>query len=558
MTSSCSLDRYPLSQGSADTWYSNADEMLNCLNDSYRKAFYTVDVEFWTDRRTDDWSQRDQVYDFSNGSVNASTSTYQTVWENSYKAISRSIRVLEAIDKIGGGSAYEAIAAEADFFIGFFYAHLANLYGDVPYYEKTITIEEATAMTRTNRDTVMNHALKYLDKAIEGLPESNTAGGVTRVNKNVARAIKARYCLYWKDYQTCRSLCEDIINSGRYSLYYSSSDPKNSYGEFFTQKGYNTENIFIIGQSYSYEVTQSIKSWVLRTAGGTAVASPSWDLLAAYECTDGKNIVESALFDNHDPFKNRDPRMAMTFVVPGSSVYGMQFQPAIDSLTVYDSKQGKIVDNQDNKIASNPYASYNSCIMRKGAQDEWRELQVNENPEIIIRYADVLLMKAECDIELNEIGKSTFEMINRVRARAYGIADYNADGYPKVTTTDQKQLRIILRRERRVEMALEGRRWYDLRRWGLLKQCYSVDMYAHPTATDLAKNVKAGEWFWDKKPTLLTTGDFANIDCEFWDLTQLHNAKLYGKHQYDPKVELFPIPEEEVKCNPKLGQNPGY
>ncbi len=135
------------------------------------------------------------------------------------------------------------------------------------------------------------------------------------------------------------------------------------------------------------------------------------------------------------------------------------------------------VDNKDNKTSKNPYAAFNGCCLRKGAQEEWKVGQYNENPLIIIRYADVLLMYAKSLIELDRIDDSVLNAINDVRARAYGVKRDDTGSYPAVTTKDQTELRRVLRRERRVEFAWEGRRFFDLKRWGWLEKAYSHHYY---------------------------------------------------------------------------------
>ena len=94
--SSCvDLNMNPPSEASSENWYKNADQITMSLNDLYRKAFYGMESEYWTDRRTDDWAQRDYTYELVNGSATSATSTFETYWDNTYKAISRAIRVIE-------------------------------------------------------------------------------------------------------------------------------------------------------------------------------------------------------------------------------------------------------------------------------------------------------------------------------------------------------------------------------------------------------------------------------------------------------------------------------
>lgn len=555
--SSCtSLNIAPTSEPSSDNWYQNGEQVAISLNDLYRTYLYAIENEYWTDRRCDDWAQRDQVYDLCNGSTTSATSFYSTEWLNTYKGISRAIRVIESIDRLGNPSELQAFKAEASFFRAYLYGRLTVCWGDCPFYTESITYQEAYNMRRTGVDTVKVQVYKDYDFAIDNLPVDNTNGGVWRVNKGAAMALKARYALMMGDYEECAKQCKAVMDLGAYKLYYSESNIADSYGEYFRDKTItNGETIFAIGRSFALaeSETESIKSWVLRTAGGTAVAQPSWDLLAAYECTDGKTINDSPLFDPHNPFNNRDPRCAMTFVVPGTSIYGVVFDPHPATLEVFDEKAGKNVKNKDTQ-ANDQYAPYNGCCIRKGVQQEWRDGLYNENPVVICRYADVLLMYAEAKMELGQIDASVLNAINQVRARAYGvktIAELPAE--IRITTTSQSELRKIIRRERRVELSWEGIRFFDLRRWGLLEKCYSVHYYGFKHTNELVAYEKAGNWFWPEIPMLDEDG--------FADFTVMEQKGLiakYGHHQYDAKVEHFPIPDTEIIINPNLIQNPGY
>ena len=119
-----------------------------------------------------------------------------------------------------------------------------------------------------------------------------------------------------------------------------------------------------------------------------------------------------------------------------------------------DYTQNRMITNKDSKGGSDASnCAYNGCCLRKGAQESWRTTLYNDNPVILMRYADVLLMYAEAKIELGEIDATVLACINDVRARAYGTTRTQTNDYPSITTTDQTALRKVLRRERRVEFA---------------------------------------------------------------------------------------------------------
>ena len=440
ITCSCDITRLPEDSVTPPSYFKTEEDFRLWSN-----AFYTQfsSADDLAGLNADDVIDNN-VQDCIKGSRSAATENW------SWTQLRNINYMLEKSDQCPDPAIRKRWCAVGYFFRAYFYARLVTCWGDVPFYTRSITADEAYEMGRTDKEVVKKQVYDDYDAAIAGLPEDNNNGGVKRVDKGAAIALKARAAIYWGDYAECARLCKELMDMGKYSLY-------PDYGELFRQKSYTCETIFSIANGYEYEQFQNIKSFVLRTAGGTAVAQPSWDLLAAYECTDGKLITESPLFDPHNPYDNRDPRCCETFAKPGTTIYGVVFDPSPVVTKVYDSIQGKEVKNKDTKTNDN-YAPYNGCCLRKGAQEEWRTGLYNDNPQIIIRYADVLLMYAESKIELNQIDATVLNAINDVRARAYGVKRTDTDKYPSITTTNQKELRTIVRRERRVEFPWEGRR----------------------------------------------------------------------------------------------------
>jgi len=554
LCNSCAkLDLNPLSEASSENWYSDPTELVISLNDFYRDYLWEVESGYWTDRRTDDWSQRDYIYELANGSA-VSTWSYNSYWTNTYKGISRANRIQESIKKLRdkySESELNPLLAEALFFRAYLYSRLITLYGDVPFYTGYLSIEEAFKMGRIPKDTIIKQIYEDFDYAAEYLPEENNSGSVTRVNKGAALALKARWALQFGDYATALSASDACIKLEKYSLY-------PNFGEYFRDKKINCETIFTVPHSASLELTsagkpdvQSIKSFTLRIAGGTATAQPSWELLAAFDCTDGKPIDESPLFDPHNPFKNRDPRCNETFVEPGTAVYGFIFDPCPGTINVLNVTTGVMVKNKDNKV-NDQYAAYNSCCLKKGAQDDWVSTY-NENPTVIMRYAEVLLIYAEAKIELNQIDATVVNAINDVRARAYGVPRAQVSKYPAVTGSDQAELRRQLRKERRVEFAWEGRRYFDLLRWGWLEKAYSHNMYGHLNQEGIKSYYASGKWFWPETPEIDEDG-FAN----FAPMFEKGFIMQYGERKFDPKSYLWPIPNTDILINPNITQNTGY
>ena len=270
LTACADLDLNPLTEPSSGTWNSSLDEVRISLNDLYRSYPYSIETNWFTDRRTDDFAQRTTMYDIPAGTLASTTSWISTSWSYTYKAISRCNRVIESVDRLGINSD-EAIRlrAEAHFFRAYFYARLITLWGDVPYYTGAITIDEARQMGRTPKNDIKKAVYADYDYASENLPESNVVSGIWRVNKGAALALKARIALTMEDWEIARDAAKECIDMHVYSL-------APDYGELFRDKSMdNGEFIFAIANSADLGQSSAAGSFMLRTAGGTAAAQPA-------------------------------------------------------------------------------------------------------------------------------------------------------------------------------------------------------------------------------------------------------------------------------------------
>jgi len=178
---------------------------------------------------------------------------------------------------------------------------------------------------------------------------------------------------------------------------------------------------------------------------------------------------------------------------------------------------------------------------------------------ILCRYAEVLLIYAEASIELGQIDQSVLDAINMIRARAYGNTtssgtDIEATNYPRITTTDQADLRKIVRRERKVELCFEGFRYEDLKRWGILVKALNqrrtygrAENYTALTPTNIPIIDDDG----------LVTFPYAE---DTYGLTnEVRKLRFYEEFgTISEKFNLLPIPVGEIQLNPNLTQNPGY
>ncbi|MGN1231982.1 MAG: RagB/SusD family nutrient uptake outer membrane protein [Candidatus Cryptobacteroides sp.] len=547
--SSCyDLDRNPLSEGSSENWFTSEDEFEASLKNMYQSGMWTADDESWTD----DFVKRQVLSSFANATVNGQTQEVVDYWDNKYKGIGRANVVLMNLQRgLDSGipqRLVERFGAEAYFLRAAFYSMLIEKFGDVVYVDNMVSIEEALTMERTPKSELIPLVYADFDKAIAGLPEK-TSYQASRATKGTAMAMKARFALRMGDWETAAEAAKACIDLNVYEL-----EP--SFEKLFLQTT-KVSKEYILGIPRSIELGYYYPAWELlsRLASGNAWWCPSWDLLASYTCTDGKPIDESPLYDKNDPFKNRDPRCSMTIVPFGSMHCGYEYNPHPAVKEVKD-KMGKVVSNKDSRGVFQ-YASFNGLLWKKGVDESWLENGRKSEPtQIIIRYADVLLMYAEAKIEMNDIDASVLEAINRVRARAYSTTFDNTSAYPAVTTLDRLELRKIVRTERRMEFANEGLRYSDIIRWRIAGKVMSKKNYGmlYPAQSVIDKLIGNGlPWFWPMTPEIDEEGipDFSAMEKKGY--IQALSTKKWHDRQY-----LWPIPSKEILINNKLTQNVGY
>ncbi|MFN8345248.1 MAG: RagB/SusD family nutrient uptake outer membrane protein [Spirosomataceae bacterium] len=550
-----SLDLYPLAQPSAETWYSNETEIQLALNDLYRPDFWFQDEDLDANYLSDDGFYRQALTPIKAGTTTSQWSTSTLLWQNSYKAIARANKIIAALNSDQTkakvlASKIELYLAEARFHRAAQYARLITHFGDVVYSDGVVSIEEAYTKGRTDKKTVLAKAYEDFDAGIKSLPTSYTASAVKRVTKGAAYALKARLALYMSDFKTAAEASKACIDLKAYTLH-------SDFSNLFLQTTKNSpETVFGLPRSIALKVvvnTAMVSDRITRNSGGFGAANPTWDLFCSYLCTDGLTIDKSPLYDPHNPFKNRDPRCTATIVEFGVPHLGFIYDPNPTALTVTRLSTNTKVTNNDNR-ANAQFASFNGLLWKKGIDDTWLlNGKTIEPDQIIIRYADVLLMYAEAKTELNEIDQTVLDAVNSVRARAYKVA-LTSTAYPAVKTTNQAELRRLIRTERRMEFASEGLRYMDIVRWKIAEKVLNRPIYGMLDPTDLkAKVVDKNLWFFPGTPTIDEDGtpDFKAMETA--GLIKNLVPTAWNNRQY-----LWPIPTAEIQINPNITQNPGY
>ncbi|WP_339717256.1 RagB/SusD family nutrient uptake outer membrane protein [Cyclobacterium amurskyense] len=548
MVGCADLDLNPLSEGSSEAWYSNATEVEMSVNDIFRSVFWQGYDDAWTD----DFTNREALTPVTNATINGEWGTLNTVWANTYKVIARSNTLLLNMDKIQGTvpqATIDKYMGNAHFVRAAKYGELVFYFGDVIYSTDILSLEEAFTMGRTDKNTIKEAVYQDFDVAASLLPESYGSSENKLATKGAAYAMKARFAIQMGDFAIARDAAKACMDLGVHELY-------PNYEELFLTSTRNpSEVIFAMPRSRSLNVTWNVRNYLPRNVGGWGGAfAPSWDLLHAYLCTDGLPIDESPLYDPKNPFENRDPRCAATIVPFQSRHLNFTYQPHPDTTQVMNFNTGSYQTNNDTRSVA-AFASFNGLLRKKGVDEDWLLNYQAENDEILMRYADVLLMYAEAKIELGEIDGSVHEAMNSVRARAYGVAVEQVTEYPAITSSDQAELRTILRTERRMEFGFEGVRYSDIIRWKIAEKVLNRDVYGMLDVAELKEKVIDQDlWFFPMTPEIDEDG--------VADLSPMYEAGLVKRlaiRQFEaPKQYLWPIPSKEILINSNLDQNPGY
>lgn len=477
-------------------------------------------------------------------------------YTNAYKHIYYTNLLLKNAASFADPSSIAVPVGEAKFFRAFTYFELVQIFGDaIIVTEPLDTDSEVLYGARNNRSEVVNLIIKDLQEAVDLLPE--TSSEVGRLNKYVALAMLSRVALYegtWQKFHTggmdatnntalstelltiARDAANEVIKSNKYKLFYNETLGDQSYRYMFTledgaqcnpanlSKADNAEYIFVKrhrnGDKTAYNLTHGM------VANACYVTRKMANL---YLCSDGLPVEKSKAFKGYkgvtDEFQNRDSRMNNTMLYHGEQ---------------YWNNDGKWrttwtdADLADCLVANVRSGSGYQC--QKWGTERKLEDYYESYDFPVIRYAEVLLTYAEAVYELNgSISDSDLDYsLNLVRQRI------NPD-MPKLSnslvTSNGLSMREEIRRERTVELILEGYRIDDLKRW----RTASVEMPMDQLGVQFT-----GTWF---ETNWNNPGRAVNADGIL---------VLYTDRNWSDKLYLYPLPSDQLQLNPQLEQNPGW
>lgn len=554
------LDYTPTAVVDEDKAFSDPEKMVNSAYAMLGDCWYSYPFNLWPygDLASDDCLKGgggtgDTGYHDIEvwSSLTSTRGELDELWYRLFSAVSRCNRALVSLEENGnnvlGGQTTTEREAEVRFLRAHFYFKLISVFRQVPWIDEQVYKDKATEKTSNTQYTYEQLFGKVIDDfkfAYDNLPEKQSEGG--RANKIAAAAYLAKcyLTLAWgdgyeatdgvshinKDYMQKVVDYTDVVKASRYGYL-------EDYGDIFLPDYKNSkESIFAVQASdYSADHTRYGRAnWSNTLNGCWGIWSCGWDfhkpsqnLVNAYKTRNG--LPEFTDYNDSDEYpvngkptaQKWDPRLFHTVGMPTFPYK-------------YESEYTLTKANSRTPNTYGYYTSMKEVPQRSKGESYNRPWQAFDMNDYVLRYTDVMLMRAEALIELGRLQEAR-TIINDIRQRAKNSIkkhiEYAADQcdialYPESYFQDKETARKCLRWERRLEMGMEGSRFFDLRRWGIASE--TLNNYFKSEA----KDVYDGQ----------------------------HYAEYYKDANFTPgKNEFWPVPYNQLYYIPGLyTQNKGY
>jgi len=523
------LNKDPLDKFANDAFWTSESNALLALNGVYRGTIFTNAPEYtpsdWWDYNGLNWLElaTDNAYPrtgdsaptnkLTNGTLTSNVAILGNYWTNSYLRVARCNDFLENIGKVSMDETHrKRMIAEVRFIRASQYFYLSQYFGSAPLVTKVLTPTEANNVSKATHQQLIDFILAEYAAAAPDVPRQKDipTSETGRVNRQAVLAFLGRVQLAESKFADAADTYKTIIDFGDSII-----DP--NYQSIFLEANENSnENIFSTQFVPNLLANPIMQHLAPSMGGGFNLMNPLVSLMEAYQFTDGSTFnYTDPKYNPKDLGKNRDPRLKYTILYDnapyGSSVY---------------------ICNPDSANAKDRLGTAGLTQTGFGVRKYMNEalttgLATNNGGNLpIIRYAEVLLSYLEAKLEAGQaIDQSLLDAtINKVRGRA-------SVNMPRITETNPTLLRPILRNERRVELALEGIRLWDLLRWHMADQVLKGDFYGHP--------------FPGIKTAIKKKGGVADPYSRWYVTTK---AFRKGTDEY------WPVPQSEININPKLAQ----
>ncbi len=507
VSTSCSdlLDTVP--QGSFTDEQIGEDEAVDMLTSAYATLLchffgnnesFAGPINNWVfDVRSDDAlkggdgvTMESYMHQLEIGNVQSDNDVANFKWRNNYYSISRCNTAIKAIANSSSISDAEktSMIAEMKTLRAYYYFDMYRIFAKFPYFDETVVDPSSCRADQYTRDQIIEFIRQDLRNAYTALPEKQAQVG--RFNRYVAAAILARVDLFISDWAEAEKYAGYVIDSNQYELYPNFLDmSKPEYNNMY-------ESVMAIQFSGANSPDQYNFNNCLNCTwsegnlygNGDDFYLASQNLVNAFRTdANGLPFLDGTFndedVDGADYPGNVDPRLDFTLGRIGMPWRGHTYNENwCRNLELYGQYSGK-----------KPYTAPESPYCKPGIVP-WGASSLNWS---LIRYADVMLMKAEALIEQNKNLDEARDLINQIRRRAANSVDASytpVDCNPSLATYlckeypasgwNQQYARAAVRMERRIELAMEGHRWFDLVRWGNVVETvnayYESEKKVHP------------------------------------------------------------------------------
>ena len=519
-TSCNDLDLAPTNKFTDLNYWTSEEKASAVLSMAYSQMFdanYFFANERLSDNLYEGRGNTDEKI-ITSGQADAALGRFANEWKNCYEGIKTCHTFLENIDLVPAmdETLKTRMKAEARFIRAFLFFRLASQYGDVPLFDYNLSLQEANSIARSPKSEVIGFVRNELNEIVNILPakEEYDASDNGRITSGAVMTLLARIYLYDNDWANVASICEEIMNGeyGHYELFPSYS------GLFMPDNEYNDEVILDLGYALIDRTWNQLYDAIPLSVGGRINAfAPTQELVDDYIMKNGKGILDAnSGYHEDNPYVNRDPRFEATIVY-----HGYQWTKGDGTTSAIYIKPGSSeaagASNLDEYAGPGQNSTGTGYYLRKyfdPTAPSGIEAGLNL---ILMRYGDILLMYAEAKNELGQMDEDIWnQTIRALRVRA-GFTDTSALNYPG------SDLQQIIRRERRCELAIEGLRLFDIRRWKTIESV--MNGYPHGAK-------------------------FAAGNTQY---IQLDQRRFNKDRDY-----LFAIPQSQRDINENLAQNPGY
>jgi len=481
---------------------------------------------------------------FETGTINAAVVT-----DDAYKTCYTNIRsvnqLLKNLPKAPINTFVKTqMKAEARFLRAWYYSILVKHYGGVHLLGDSIyTYTDKIPAARNTYSDCVNYILSECDAAGQDLPTVQSGVNYGRASKGACLALKSRVLLYAasplfngqsigegktvglagypdndsKRWQLAEQAAAAVISTGMYSLNVDNATaPGFGFQKLFTKR-VNTEYIFQLMRPTDNVDLENL--WQPPTRTGKNGAFPLQGLVDAFPMSNGKAITDpTSTYNPNDPYANRDPRLNYS-IIHDQTPLQIRLSSGTSPINIFVGKYNGSTTGPDAVHVGTTTGYYTNKMLDPGAvANDFEHRTARCLP--LIRYAEILLNYAEAANEYEGPTALVYNAVEAIRQRA-GLNPYQLP-----TGLNQAEMRTAIQNERRIELAFEEHRFWDVRRWKIADQTDNIT----------TKGMEVDR-------------DGATVAYKQFDVR---------KRNFRKAMYLWPFPQSEVAKSPELIQNPGY